>query len=257
MKTYNFPDVTLLITHYNRSHSLENLLAVFERLNCQFGDIVVSDDGSKVEHSQHLKELQSDYGFRLITTPLNKGLGHNLNKGQDAVKTPYTLYVQEDFEPVAEFPETFAESLTLFKEHPEFDIIRYYSYIRYPYLKPYNADFSEMYIPAWARKYTKVYYYSDHPHLRRSNFFDKFGRYVEGIKPDKTEYRMCVSFIQHKGRGLFYTNYQQLFRQKNTQEEPSTYKQTLGSLTKNQLLVMLRHVYRMIKYNYDILFMRV
>ena len=37
----------------------------------------------------------------------DSGLGNNINKGQDAVKTPLTLYVQEDFTPAAIFPESF------------------------------------------------------------------------------------------------------------------------------------------------------
>jgi glycosyltransferase involved in cell wall biosynthesis len=94
-----FQDTTLLITHYNRSESLERLLTSFEDLNCRFGDIVVSDDGSKPEHLTKVKSLANRFNFTLVTTPVNKGLGNNINKGQDAVKTPYTLYVQEDFQP--------------------------------------------------------------------------------------------------------------------------------------------------------------
>ena len=46
----SFPGVTLLVTVYNRSRSLDRLLDAFKQLNCHFGDIVVSDDGSKPEH---------------------------------------------------------------------------------------------------------------------------------------------------------------------------------------------------------------
>ena len=46
-----FKDVTLLVTHYNRSRSLEHLLESFLNINCLFEDIVVSDDGSKVAGS--------------------------------------------------------------------------------------------------------------------------------------------------------------------------------------------------------------
>ncbi|MVM37343.1 glycosyltransferase [Spirosoma sp. HMF3257] len=254
IQTYYFPDVTLLITHYNRSHSLENSLTTFQRLNCRFGDIVVSDDGSKEPHRVHLTQLQQTFGFQLITTPTNKGLGNNINKGQDAVKTPYTLYVQEDFEPTVEFPDRLIESLKIIKERPDFDVIRFYAYVRYPYLKPYNDGFSEMVIPPWATRYTKIYAYSDHPHLRHSSFFEKFGRYVEGLRPDKTEYWMCISFIQKKGQGLFYENFKQLFHQKNSQEEPSTYSMKQWSKSKNSVLVFFRHIYRQVKYNYDIYF---
>src|SRR5699024_793203 len=90
------------------------------------------------------------------------------------------------------------------------------------YLKPFQRGFSEMYIKPFALDYRKIYFYSDHPHLRRSSFFAKFGRYAEGIKGDKMEYKMCISFIQNKGKGLFYDKYQNLLEQVNSVEEPST-----------------------------------
>ncbi len=106
-----FSTVTLLITHYNRSKSLERLLSAFKQWDCVFGDVVVSDDGSKPEHIEYLEALQQKYPFRLVKTPVNKGLGNNINKGQDAVTTPYTLYVQEDFIPTDLFRERLAGAL--------------------------------------------------------------------------------------------------------------------------------------------------
>src|SRR5690606_42087827 len=81
----SFPNVSLLITHYNRSNSLRNLLESFSLLNCVFGRIVISDDGSNKEHSEHISTLQKKYGFDLICTQRNSGLGNNINKGQDAI----------------------------------------------------------------------------------------------------------------------------------------------------------------------------
>lgn len=88
MNNNYFPDITLLVTHYNRSASLENLLHSFKQRNINFGAIVVSDDGSGSAHFDKLKELQSTYQFNLVPAPKNGGLGRNLNKGQDAVNTP-------------------------------------------------------------------------------------------------------------------------------------------------------------------------
>ena len=80
-----FNNVSLLITHYNRSRSLERLLKTFSNQHIHFGEIIVSDDGSKQEHLDLIHYLQQQYHFRLVTTPVNKGLGNNINKGQDAV----------------------------------------------------------------------------------------------------------------------------------------------------------------------------
>lgn len=247
-----FKDITLLITHYNRSASLARLLNTFKILDCTFEEIIVSDDGSKPEHLQTIKELKEKYQFRLLTTPQNKGLANNLNKGQDAVTTNYTLYVQEDFVPLPAFADQLRKAFHFMDEEKWIDIVRFYAYIPYPYLKAFKDNFSEMVYKPWYIKTTKIYCYSDHPHLRRSSFFEKFGRYVEGIKSDKAEYRMCVSFIQNGGKGLFYNDFKSLFNQENSAEEPSTVKRSNWRMSDNILITMVRSVYRQIKYNYDI-----
>lgn len=251
-----FPSVTLLITHYNRSLSLEQLLRVFHEQQIIFARIVVSDDGSNQQHTDRLKLLQRQYGFLLVTTPINKGLGNNLNKGQEAVTTPYTLYVQEDFIPHPDFGPVLNRSVAILDSRKAFDIIRYYAYLPFPYLKPFDEEFGEMQVRLFAWKYTKIYAYSDHPHLRRSNFLDKFGRYPEGLKGDKTEYRMCISFIQKKGKGLFYKDFQHLFDQVNSADEPSTMRREAWRQSNNPIISAIRNIYRQIKYNFDILFMR-
>ncbi len=251
---YEFHDLTLLITHYNRSSSLARLLSTFKMQNCVFGDIVVSDDGSKPEHLSQLEKLKIEYGFQLITTPINKGLGNNINKGQDAVKTPYTLYIQEDFLPVEDFALHLRDAYDFMNERKELDIVRFYAYYNYPYLIPFKNGYSEMKIPAIALNYTKIYFYSDHPHLRRSSFFEKFGRYAEGLKGDKTEYKMCISFIQNKGKGLFYNEFKGLFDQVNSEIEPSTMTRSSWTQSRNSLVKIVRDLYRQVKYNLDLKF---
>jgi glycosyltransferase involved in cell wall biosynthesis len=246
-------DVTLLITHYNRSSSLERLLISFKNLGIQFYDIVVSDDGSKLEHLNKLLELQDEWKFNLVTTPSNKGLGNNINKGQDNVDTAYTLYVQEDFIPKPLFKEKLATSLEILEERKEYDMVRYYAYFKYPFLQKFKDGFSEMiFSPSpWYAGYKKFYYYSDHPHLRRNNFFSKFGRYREGIAVEKTEYKMMMSVIKNKGKALFYENFNDLFTQENSSSEPSTVKRNYWRETTNPLVVLVRHTFRYVKFNMD------
>ncbi len=253
-----FKDVTLLITHYNRSSSLERLLKTFKEQSFTFGDIVVSDDGSKPEQLVNLKKIQSIYGFNLVTTPKNKGLGNNINKGQDAVKTPYTLYVQEDFVPFPIFAEKFTVALKALEDKPALDIARFYAYFKYPFLQFYKHGFSEMLFSAWPFYwgYKKFYCYSDHPHLRRSNFLEKFGRYPEGVKGDVTEYRMMMSFLKNKGKGLFYEDFKSLFDQVNSSAEPSTMKRNYWRNAGNPIVSFARHIYRHLKFNMDYHFMK-
>lgn len=252
---YNFSQITLLVTHFNRSRSLENLLQSFEALNCIFADIVISDDGSKHEHLHYINVLKTKYPIRVIQAVQNKGLGNNINKGQDEVRTPYTLYVQEDFEALPIFPQKLADSFKFMEDDRSLDIIRFWAYSPYPYLEPVGKGFSEMKIKPFATDYTKIYCYGDTPHLRRSNFFERFGRYAEGLSGDRTEYKMCISFIQNKGRGLFYNECRNLFTHENSPSEPSTMVRVSWRQGNNWLLKRVRNIYRQVKYNYDILMM--
>jgi glycosyltransferase involved in cell wall biosynthesis len=253
-KIHFFKDVTLLVTHYNRSRSLEHLLQSFRSINCLFEDIVVSDDGSKPEHLDYLVQLQQQYTFRVITTPINKGLGNNINKGQDAVRTPYTLYVQEDFEPANNFALHFGHALEIMQERKDIDVVRFYAYFKYPYLRQHKHGFSFMQFAWWLPGYKKFYAYSDHPHLRRSNFLEKFGRYAEGVKGDVTEYGMMMSFLKHRGKALFYEDYRNLFYQKNSAAEPSTMKRNYWRESNNIMVHVMREAYRHLKFNYDLFF---
>jgi glycosyltransferase involved in cell wall biosynthesis len=253
---YFFKDVTLLVTHYNRSRSLERLFGAFKDLHCRFEDIVVSDDGSKPEHVEYAKTLQQRFPFRLITAPVNKGLGNNLNKGQAAVQTKYTLYVQEDFVPTAVFPKHFKEGLSIIEQRDDIDMVRFYAYTKYPYLKPLGNGYGEMQFGLLKPGYMKFHYYSDHPHLRRSNFYEKFGPYPEGKKMDQAEYMMAMAFLHKKGKAVQYENINELFEQKNSSAEPSMVPRDTYRTTNNFIIRNVRHLYRHFKYNFDYLFKR-
>ncbi|SKA17048.1 glycosyltransferase [Sediminibacterium ginsengisoli] len=255
---YHFKSVSLLITHYNRSNSLERLLTAFRDLNCSFGGIIVSDDGSKSMHLEKITELQQQFSFTLVTTPVNKGLGNNINKGQDAVTTPYTLYVQEDFIPTGIFPIHFTDALEMMEADPQLDIARFYAYFRYPYIRTYNKGFSEMIFHAapWYNNHLKFYLYSDHPHLRRSNFFSKFGRYAEGLSGDRTEYLMALAFIRKKAKGIFFDDFTKLFLQANSEAEPSTMQRAGWRESKNPFMLLLRAGYlqfKLLKWSLDLI----
>ncbi len=248
---YYFEDITLLVTHYNRSDSLERLLRELAKLGCRFGEIVVSDDGSAPAHQETLRRISDEFAARLVRAPVNKGLGHNLNKGQDAVNTPFTLYIQEDFVPSPAFPQKLLAALQLLKDDRSLDIVRFYAYFRYPYLKPVGGGFSEMRFRWYYPGYRKFYQYSDHPHLRRTDFFSRFGRYAEGEKGDVTEYKMMMSFLLNNGKGLFYEDFTQLFTQVNSEEEPSTMKRNKWRESSHPVIVLARHIYRYLKFYAD------
>jgi glycosyltransferase involved in cell wall biosynthesis len=256
----HFDNIALLVTHYNRSRSLEALLNTFASLDCSFGEIIVSDDGSRPEHLDYVRSLEKSHGFRLISTPKNKGLANNINKGQDAVTLPYTLYVQEDFRPKPVFAQHLNDALGFITTDKSLDLVRFYAYFKYPFLKPYGKGFSEMVFKLWYPGYYKFFQYSDHPHLRHSSFLQKFGRYEEGINMDIAEYKMAISFLRKKGKGLFYDNHTDIFDQVNTATEASTASHRKEWKNGKSLPVrFLRLIYlqfKYVKFNFDLFFMR-
>ena len=242
-ETFYFPGVTLMITHYNRSGSLARLLAAFKDLGCKFDDIVVSDDNSKPPHPERLKALQAEYNFRLVVTPKNSGFPVNINQAQDAVKTEYTLYVQEDYVPHPGCQQHLLDALDFMNTDKTLDYIRFWAFYRYPTLKPYGKGFSETIFSPWNLSHLKFFMYSDNPHLRRSTFLQKFGRYQEGIDGNISEHNKSMAYIQKKGRGLFYERYTELFDHLNSPDEPSTFKRASWRQNKNPLFMLLRFFY--------------
>lgn len=249
-KENHFYKVSLLITHYNRSKSLERLLAHFDKLNISFNEVIVSDDGSKEEHLNYINEIKNKFDFKLVTTPKNKGLGNNINKGQDAVTSEYTLYVQEDFIPLEGFLLNFENGFSIIDNNKDIDLVRFYAYEKYPCLKPLSDGYSEMIFKPWATNLNRITMYSDHPHLRRSNFLNKFGRYPEMKNPEKTEYDMMISFLKNKGKAYFFEKHKTIFEQINSSNEPSTMKRNYWRNNENFMVSFARFVFRHMKFNY-------
>ncbi len=258
MEIYTFDQITLLITHYNRSASLERLLQSIEDLHLKFRETIVSDDGSKTEHLHYLNRLKEKYGFKLICSDKNKGLANNINKGQQAVSSPYTLYIQEDFVPARSFREHLKNGLELMEEDPLIDLVRFYAHYRHPYLKPLRNGFSEMRFQFWSPGSKQFWCYSDNPHLRRSNFLEKFGFYREGIGSDKAELQKAISFLQKKGKAIIHDDFRTIFLHENDSEEPSQVSRKkfrkFLQVTDLFLIKTARTTYRNIKFRIQYLF---
>lgn len=251
-----FKNITLLVTHFNRSSSLSRLLEAIAKLNVRFGEIVISDDCSSDMHLQKLIELQKIYNYKLITSPANKGLPNNINKGQDAVTMPYTLYIQEDFVPLNIFSIKVKDSLEIMEERSDIHITRYWAYWKYPYLKSIRNGFSEMKFSLMKLGYKKFYVYSDACHLRRSNFPLYFGRYIESLPSDRAEYLMMMSFIRNGGKAIYNDNYNDMFAHINKDDEPSTVNRNILSYSENSIFInIIRNIYKNVKFNLDYLFM--
>lgn len=255
MTKHSFDDLTLLVTHYNRSMSLEKQLNEFSK-QCSFAEIIVSDDCSNSQEIKKVIELQKQYNFRLVRSDSNKGLGNNINKGQKEVKTNFILYVQEDFVPFPEAVNIIYDGLNELQTSPELDIVRLYAYNKFPYLKEYKKGFSEMLFKPIIKGYRQYYYYSDHPHIKRSSFLNKFGPYKEGITPEQTEYRMMINFLKRRGKGIFFNDYKSVF----FIAADSVTKRTSWMHFRRQktyfLINVIRDSYRYLKFNLDYIFQK-
>jgi glycosyltransferase involved in cell wall biosynthesis len=223
-----FLGVTLLITHFNRSESLKRLLENLNRHQIFFEEVIVSDGGSRPEHLNSVIDLKEEYGFSLLTSPENKGLGNTINMGQDAVKTPYILYIQEDFVPKAAFADALRDAIEIAENEKEWDLIRFYSFpwSPYPYLKDYKKGFATMgfSLSPFYTSHLKFHIYSDHPHLKRRSFPEKFGRYFESRNGDVTEMSMCRTFLKRKGKALYFRDFKDLFEHDNPEDEPGLFR---------------------------------
>ncbi len=223
-----FPSITLLITHFNRSKSLARLLGVLKQNEIIFAEVIVSDGGSNIKHLEAAKVLQAEHNFTLLTTDVNLGLGNSINVGQDKANTPYIVYIQEDFVPKPALFEALSNGLDIMEKEKQWDVVRFYSFpwAKFPYSKPYKKGFSELLfsLNPWYSNHLKFYVYSDHPHLKRKTFADKFGRYVETIDSDFTENSMCRTFLKKNGRALYYNNSHDLFEHVNSSEEPGLFR---------------------------------
>ncbi len=261
MSAFFFKDVTLFVTHYNRSRSLRRLLSSLAGLGCTFEDTVVSDDASRPEEMAEVLKMQKEFGFRLITTPVNKGYGNCINKGMREINTPYTLYLQEDFVPFDIFPKHFADALQIMNSDASVDYIRFWAIEDMKFnLKPYGKGFSEMVYSFWNMYHTKFYQFSDTPNIRRKGFTEKFGTYREGIHGDMTDYYMAISFLHNKGKGLFFDKYDSLFEHADEHEGSRirsgkvSWKQRQNVLVKMLRFFFLR--YKWLKGTWLVLFSR-
>lgn len=253
-----FEEVTLLITHYNRSESLIRLLNAFQSLEMSFYEVLVSDDFSSGKHMEALIELDKEGRIRLLKAERNGGLGNNQNKGHKAVNSPFVLYVQEDFVPKPAFPEKFQLSLELMREDDKLDCVRYYAYKKYPFKTPVRGGFSKMHFGLMKPGYKKFFQYSDHPHLRRKNFLEKFGLFKEGLHGEVTEYHMMMSALQNNFNGLLYDEIDGLFEQLNDIEPSSLYRSDWKEkrrFSNNIFILIPREIFRYVSFHSKLLFL--
>jgi glycosyltransferase involved in cell wall biosynthesis len=209
-QTVDQPLLSILITHYNRPDFLRRLIDALRKLQllAQF-EVIVSDDGSDDEAASAISDLPID---KLVRSELNCGLANNINKGIKACSGEFIMYCQEDFVPVADLSKDLTGFFGLLRTG-DLDMIRLTANYKFPKLMPISDDVSL--IPRLSvRNYLYNHFrYSDHPFLVRSDFFDRFGFYLEGTSTLFGESEYMVRIMRSKAKiGISNTYY---FRQQD------------------------------------------
>ena len=171
---------------------LENTLYPRERL-----ELILCDDGSPLEIQEEMRKMPFDV-FLLAET--NQGLGANTNKGIRAAKGEYILQLQDDW--ILNAPNNYLllaqKALSLHKDIAmmRFRLGQPYVFSEYLSIEDYTLKILSN---KQVNKELNRFIYSDNPHLKRKNFHDVFGYYLEGVKMTIMEINMCDNFNRQNG----------------------------------------------------------
>src|SRR5690554_2792997 len=156
------PELSILITHYNRPDSLKKCIAALRSIDFPFKyEIVVSDDCSKLENLQRIQSFSID---KLITSEFNSGLANNINRGIKNCSGKYLMYVQEDHLAKKELEEHIEECISILEED-RLDMIRLKANFRFKYLRLISEHFAEIPRLHIRNFYLNFFTYSDHPFI--------------------------------------------------------------------------------------------
>ncbi|MBZ0201141.1 MAG: glycosyltransferase [Ignavibacteriaceae bacterium] len=100
------PDVSVIISFYNKIDYLKLLLAGFERQSFRSFEIIIGDDGSKEDVTEEIEKLTTKLSFPLKHLwQEDKGFRKNkmLNKTITAAAAPYLIFIDGDCVPHKEF----------------------------------------------------------------------------------------------------------------------------------------------------------
>lgn len=195
--------LSCLYITYNRSELLARSLNLLKPAieDCGFKvEYVVSDDGSSQSHISCINKL--DFDLRIYAN-VNEGLGKNCNKGLRACNMPLILQVQDDWS-LGGQPQTIADAVEILTTDSEVGIVQLnLTSSDLPSEKRCTPNgvkyqvFANDMVP-WNRACGKRPY-SDQPHIKRGEFVDDLGPYLEHVPMTvmENEYKKRVA-NQHR-----------------------------------------------------------
>ncbi len=176
-----WPLVSVLFVTYNRPHTLvatyETFLVTTDYPRDRL-ELVVTDDGSEPRALDVIREL--DFEVRCLAAR-NQGLGANINKGMRACSGEFILLMQDDWMCMRR-GSYLRDAVKVLRHHPDIGIVILQDWgdsltaerrdaedVTLRVLAPRSPD-------GLIAKRT----YTDNPHLKRREFHDVVGWYMEG-----------------------------------------------------------------------------
>jgi glycosyltransferase involved in cell wall biosynthesis len=180
----NDPDISVVFVTYNRSDLLirciDSLRDLLRLTKCSY-ELIIADDCSNHEHSEALSSIA---GARIIRTPRNSGIGANVNNGLAHAKGRLILQLQDDWiwngscecmmAAIGFMRDSDDVGITQFTKTGTDLPVQLRTYGEYCF-----SVFRNDRVP-WIR-HCGVRPYSDQPHLKRREFIDDVGPYVESV----------------------------------------------------------------------------
>lgn len=122
-KSLSSPPVTILLSVYNGSATLDDALTSVYSQTYQNFLVTVVNDGSRDSTGFLLNAWQQKFGparFHIITNPQNLGLTASLNIGIKTCTTPYLARLDADD---TWLPDKLAKQLSFLEHHPEYGVV--------------------------------------------------------------------------------------------------------------------------------------
>lgn len=186
-------EVSILITHYNRSKALIDCIESFKALNLEINfEFIVCDDCSTEEQLTEIRKIKD---ITLIESEYNRGLGANINKGLPYCSGEFILYCQEDFMITSGFVNVIEEIAVVLRQN-KVDMVRLKANYRFPKLISISKNISQ--IPKFAVQnfLVNAFQYSDNPFVIKKDFFEKNGFYLEDVKGNYCELEYSIRIMK-------------------------------------------------------------
>ena len=205
------PDITILISGYNRPVQLQQTIDALRRYLCYLGGNLhwlYGDDSSPDDAVRAVCERE---GIRTVSTPGNSGWGANMNNGLAAVETDYVFWLPDHVFLMK--PLDLRLGIAVMEQDQTLGLLRYsgtfdgaYAMLGNVDARPYAPNYGgHIHRPGrvyyWTLHPDTFYLYCDWPHLKRRRFHQWHGFYEEGASIHDTEYgfsRRVTTHLQEK-----------------------------------------------------------